>query len=412
LISIPALTLAALLVGPASPGPRPTPPANPHRERDRAVAALQARAERAAPGSPEGAEVAAALEEIAAAYLAEGQTGRASELLSEAYALDEENGLVLAELTLCYVRADDFDVARFYLRRAEERVARAPSEIFGVLGEVYFDLHRLDDAIFAWEEFIRFGGTDPRILAKLARARDELAVSRGQRSQTLDHFTIYADPGIGEDLVRAAGSDLERAYAEQAEAFHRTLPGRQVVVLYAGRSYFSLVSVPDWSSGLFDGKIRVSVDPGGTPPAALAGVLTHELAHAMLRGSSGERLPPWFHEGLAQWCEGRRIPVREIRAAVGRSPAVSLAGLDAALSGKLPRAAARASYAQALSLVEYLAAIRGSGVLGCLLEAVADRGAGFEEALSSEADVSGAELFAGWRRWAGLAPTSGARSGS
>ena len=405
-----SLGLVALLAAAASPGPRPTPPASAHR--DRAVAALQARAERAAPGSPEGAAVAAALEEIAAAYLAEGQTGRASELLSEAYALDEENGLVLAELTLCYVRAEDYDAARFYLRRAEERVPRAPPEIFGVLGEVYFHLHRLDDAIFAWEEFLRFGGTDPLVLAKLVRARDELAVSRGQRSQTLDHFTIYADPGIGEDLVRAAGSDLERAYAEQEESLHRTLPGRQVVVLYAGRAYFSLVSVPDWSSGLFDGKIRIAVDPGGTPPPALAGVLTHELAHALLRASSGDRLAPWFHEGLAQWCEGRRIPVREVRAAVGRSPAGSLAALDAALSGKLPRAAARASYAQALSLVEYLAAVRGVGVLGCLLETVADRGAGFGEALLSEADLSEAELFAGWRRWAGLVPTSGARSGS
>ena len=106
-----SLGLAALLAAAASPGPRPTPPASAHR--DRAVAALQARAERAAPGSPEGAAVAAALEEIAAAYLAEGQTGRASELLSEAYALDEENGLVLAELTLCYVRAEDYDAARF-----------------------------------------------------------------------------------------------------------------------------------------------------------------------------------------------------------------------------------------------------------------------------------------------------------
>jgi tetratricopeptide (TPR) repeat protein len=405
----PAFALVALVLA-VSSGPRAVPASGPAR--DRAVAALHGRAERATPGSAEAASVASGLEEIAAVYLAEGHTGRASELLSEAYALDEDNGLVLAELTLCYLRVEDFDAARFYLRRAEERVPRAPPEIYGVLGDVYFGLHRLDDAIVAWDEFVRLGGTDPGILARLARARDELAVSRGQRSETLDDFTIYADPGVGEDLVRAAGADLERAYAEQSEAFHRTLPGRQVVVLYSGRAFFSLVSVPDWSSGLFDGKIRISVDPGGTPPPALAGVLAHELAHAMLRRVSGDRLPAWFHEGLAQWSEGRRIPVREIRSAVGSAPARSLVALDGALSGRLARGAARAAYAQALSLVEYLVAVRGAGAIGCVLEAVAERGVGFGEALSSEADLSEAELFGDWRRWAGIGPTSGVRSGS
>ena len=41
-------------------------------------------------------------------------------------AIDEENGLALAGLTLCYVRAEDYENAHFYLRLAEERSSRAP----------------------------------------------------------------------------------------------------------------------------------------------------------------------------------------------------------------------------------------------------------------------------------------------
>ena len=93
------------------------PPPGPAR--DRAVAVLRSRADSARPGSSEAVRVAAEIERIGAACLAENDLARASELLSEAYTLDEDNGLVLAELTLCYLRAEDDASARFYLRRTE-----------------------------------------------------------------------------------------------------------------------------------------------------------------------------------------------------------------------------------------------------------------------------------------------------
>ncbi|HTR04889.1 MAG TPA: hypothetical protein VMN82_16995 [Thermoanaerobaculia bacterium] len=398
MIAARTLLPAALLLA-AQAGP--PPPVPPPEAREKAIAGLHARAAFAAPGSSQAARVAEELERIGAAYLAEGEIGRASELLSEAYALDDSNGLVLAELTLCHLRVADFDAARFYLRLAEERVNRAPPEIYATLGDAYFALHRLADAVSAWEEFLRFGGTDPVVMARLARAREELALSRGQRQLALERFAIFADAGVPEETLERAGSDLERLADRQAELLGRRLSGRQVVVLYAGHAYFALTSVPDWSSGLYDGKIRVSVEPGA-PAEALAAVLSHELAHALLRQACGDRAPAWFHEGLSQWCEGRRLPVSEVRAAVGPTPAVSLASLDRTFARRLSRAAARASYAQALSLVEYLIATRGAGTVACVLDRVGEGGLSFADALRAESGLSESELFAGWQRWSGV----------
>jgi tetratricopeptide (TPR) repeat protein len=396
------LALAALAYGAGAAGP-PDPAPAPGSARDRAVAALHARAAIVLPGTRDASRVAEELARIGAAYLAEGQIPRASELLSEAYALDEANGLILAELTLCYLRAEDFDSARFYLRLAESRASRAPPEIYGVLGEVYFRLHRLEDAVSAWEESVRLGGSDPALLARLASARAELTVSRGQNSTSSEHFTVFADAVVGDDLLRRATADLEAAYAAQSELFGLRLDsGRQVVVLYAGRSYFSLVSVPDWSGGLFDGKVRVSVEPDATLPEALAAVLAHELAHALVRRAAGDRTPAWFHEGLAQWCEGRRIPARDVATAVRDRPAESVEALDRSFAAPLGRAQARASYAGALSLVEYLIAFRGTGAVACVLARLAGDGGTFAEALRAETELSEGELFAGWKRWAGL----------
>jgi tetratricopeptide (TPR) repeat protein len=397
---IPAAGLAAAalaLAGQTAPVPRVAP----REARDKAIAALHARAAFALPGSKEASRVAEDLQRLGEAYLAEGETGRAAELLTEAYALDEENGLALAELTLCHLRTEDLDGARFYLRLAEERVSRAPPEIYAALGDAYLGLHRLDDAVFAWEEFLRFGGTDPALVARLSRARQELAVSRGQRQLSSEHFQIFADTGVADETVRQVGADLETAASSLGDSLGRRLPARQVVVLYSGRSYFSLVSVPEWSSGLYDGKIRVSVERGSSPEA-LSAVLIHELAHALVRQAGGDRAPAWFHEGVAQWCEGRRLPVREIRSVVNGSAAASPEALDRAFGQRLARSAARASYAQALSLVEYLVAERGTGALACLLASLSEEGRSFDEALLSEAGLSEGELFRAWKKWAGL----------
>ncbi len=394
-----ALLVAVLRLAPQAPAPA-VPPAGPAR--DRAIAALHERAAGAATGSTEAAGVSRELERVGAAYLEEGAVDRATELLAEAYALDEENGLVLAELTLCYVRAEDYENARFYLRRAEERVHRAPPEIYGVLGDAYFGLHRLDDAVSAWSEYVRLGGTDAEVLRRLARARDELAVSRGQRSLAFDHFTIFADAGVSQELLRAAGENLEGAYAAQAPLFGGRIAASQLVVLYSGRAYFSLVSVPDWVSGLYDGKIRVSVETEAIAPGSSRSVLSHELAHALIRSGSRDRAPAWFHEGLAQWCEGRRIPVREVAAAVGARPASSYGALESGFGRGAARAAVRATYAQALSLVEYLVATRGVGAITCVLARLAGDAESFDAALSEETGLSEKQLFEGWKKWAGV----------
>jgi tetratricopeptide (TPR) repeat protein len=391
-------TVSVLLAAVALAGQAALPPPTGGEDRERAVAALHRRAETVVPGTPDARKLAESFGIIGRLFLSEGETGRAIELLGEAYGLDEENGLTLAELTLAYVRAGDFDSARFYLQRAEPRATRAPPEIYGVLGEVYDAFHRLEDAVTAWSEFVRFGGQDPKLLARLARARDELAVTRGQRSIRLEHFVVFADPGVSDGVARLAGNALEAAYREQAAFLGARLLRPQVAVLYGGRAWFSLASVPDWVSGLYDGKIRVSVE--ADVPAALSGVLAHELAHALLRLSTHERAPAWLHEGLAQWLEGRRIPRRQIRSAAGARPAESLAELDARFHQTLDRAAAGASYAQSLAIVEYLAVFRGERALACLVAALGE-GASFPEALRAETGLTAEELSSGWRTWAG-----------
>jgi len=71
------------------------------------------------------------------------------------------------------------------------------------------------------------------------------------------------------------------------------------------------------------------------------------------------------------------------------------------LAADLDPQRARANYAEALGLVEYLIERRGEGSVFCL---VRDLGTGdaLADALRNEAQMTGAELVAGWKAWAGV----------
>jgi Peptidase MA superfamily len=372
------------------------------QDREARVAALQRRAASAVAGTPEARAVAEEMGRIGSELLAAGETGPALELLGEAYGLDEGNGRVLAELTLASVRAEDLDAARFYLERVGGGAEGAPPEVYRELGEELVRRQRLEDAALAWGEAARLSapGQDPATLTRLARLRDELAVSRGQRTRSTEHFQIFADPAVADEVVRKAAEGLEASYAAMALLLRTPLLPSQIVILYSGRDYFSLVSVPDWVAGIFDGKIRVSVDSGDGDGSASRAVLTHELAHAVLRRAAGDRAPGWLHEGFAQWSEGRRMPRRELASAVSAGSAPTAAALEASLRGPLDRRGARSRYAQALSLVEHLVEVRGDGALLCVVARLGE-GATMDEALMSETGWSEEELFASWKRWAG-----------
>jgi tetratricopeptide (TPR) repeat protein len=353
------------------------------------------------PGTAEARSVAAELGSIGRGYLEKGDAGRAVELFEEAYGWDEDNGLVLALLTLAYVRRGDFPFARFYLDLAEQRAPRAPPQAYEILGEVYYSLNRVDDAVRAWEHFQRIGGESPATLARLAKVRQELAIASGQRYLEGENFSLFWDPEITAAVVERIAERLVATYREQAEFFGMELPSTQIVILYAGRSYFSLVSVPDWVSGLFDGKIRVSLDPDGGPTDELSAVLAHELAHSFIRHASADGAPGWLHEGLAQWLEGKRIPVSEIREEFRARAPYSLTEMEGNLARRADRAAARANYVQALTLVEYLFERHGEGAVACLVRDLGE-GKTFLDALRAETGLTPEELFRRWKEWARL----------
>lgn len=81
-------------------------------------------------------------------------------------------------------------------------------------------------------------------------------------------------------------------------------PARTVnVKIYNERDFFSVSHLPRWAIGIFDGKVRLKVDDIQNAPNQVMDLLYHEYAHAVLAMNIKQRVPAWFHEGLAQMME-------------------------------------------------------------------------------------------------------------
>jgi hypothetical protein len=106
------------------------------------------------------------------------------------------------------------------------------------------------------------------------------------------------------------------------------------VILYTEKQFRDITRAPEWSGGLYDGRIRVPVAGASRAPAAFQDVLVHELTHAMVASLAPRGVPAWLHEGLAQHFEGSDVQAarRRLRAHGRRIPLDQLEGSFAGLT--------------------------------------------------------------------------------
>ncbi|MBX7244696.1 MAG: tetratricopeptide repeat protein [Candidatus Sumerlaeaceae bacterium] len=81
-------------------------------------------------------------------------------------------------------------------------------------------------------------------------------------------------------------------------------PARAVnVKVYNARDFFRISRLPEWAIGIFDGKLRLKVDDLQSAPSQVKDLLFHEYTHAVLAMNIKQKVPAWFHEGMAQMME-------------------------------------------------------------------------------------------------------------
>jgi tetratricopeptide (TPR) repeat protein len=313
-------------------------------------------------------DLAAALNSLGSLQYLNGDSAGARSTLQQALRIEPRNVAILVSCAVVQYRSGEY-------REAEETLSTAlqidPGNQFAhyLLGETYYAQDKTAMAINAWKETLQLG---PHTVAssRLRKAEEELGVHQQLGQLHSAHFILRydreaSDYRLGQEILYA----LERCYRRLSSELVSDPPSTITVILYLNQTYFDITRAPQWSGGLYDGRIRLPIKGLTSVTSEIEGVLVHELTHSFIDTLARNRCPSWLNEGIAQFMEGKTAGeyTKTLGQLQKRKGLPSLSELNQSFS-TLPEEAVSGAYLQALSAVEFLTARNGRQVLRNLLE--------------------------------------------
>ena len=266
--------------------------------------------------------------------------------------------------------------ARKFLQRAVELEPELKLASM-LLGEIAYRQGDLDLAIRTYEGALAHSPDDSEISMRLASWRKEAALHHSFEERRDDRFTVMFEGRAEERLAARATSVLDSAFRRIGKALGQYPSDPITVILYTQQQFRDVADVPQWSAGVYDGRIRVPVRGATQNLVQFDRVLTHELTHAVVTSLAPRGVPIWLHEGLAQYFSGADPDAAERRLRAW-GMFFPLADLQGSFSG-LNETEAVLAYDESLMAVRVLVERTGTG-LGLLLQDLGE-GQTFEQAV-------------------------------
>ena len=218
-----------------------------------------------------------------------------------------------------------------------------------------------------------------------------LCLTTGVSAQAPPALVIEAPPELAAARQRLNTYDL-RPLSSIVRLVGLDAPGPPITVVLAGDDSAVAKEVTPWTAGFALGDAGLIVLFPSRSPAyphdTLEDVLRHEVAHVLIaRAARGQRVPRWFHEGLAVAVErpwGLRDQSR-LATELVFGPRLTIREIDGLFAGS--ESAQSRGYSLAAAVVRDLMDEHGSAAPAAILRALAD-GRSFDNAVAQVAGRS------------------------
>lgn len=251
------------------------------------------------------------------------------------------------------------DAAQNELERARGIGGDSP-EILYYLAKIEYDAGNLAAALELLDKAVAIKADFAAAKGLAEKIKRELSVEKGMDKGYSSRFVISYDADMKSHLAGDILSALEDAYSNVGRDLSVFPTSRVTVILYTKKDYKSVTAGPDWSGGLYDGKIRLPIGGAQQLSDQLKSVLFHEYTHVVVQEITHGNCPTWLNEGLAE-LEGRTIyshPMIELGMAAKAGKLIPFSDLEGSFTG-LGTGAAAVAYQQSYSLVKFMVSSYG-----------------------------------------------------
>jgi tetratricopeptide (TPR) repeat protein len=248
-------------------------------------------------------------------------------------------------------------------------------------------LYRQGDNEQALEYYVEARDKDPTVeglAAMIDKIEREQKVEGSFAKRVSGDFAVSYEGSVNESAARDVLDILWHASREIGRELDAYPSEKLQVILYTRNQYNDVVTAPEWSGAIFDGKIRVPL-PGGelqdAQRARLRQTLYHEYAHAMVSVLAPDDKPPtWLNEGLACYFEMDRSARRErddndrrvLADLASRGELKTVEQLPATFTGISDARQAELAYRVSRNFVSWLAGRQGMSRARAVLVAIND----------------------------------------
>ena len=228
------------------------------------------------------------------------------------------------------------------------------SDVHYVTGEIYYARNELNKAIKHWE-IAQTHSPNKALHSKIVKAKKELKLDEKFSDKISCNFVLKYDQNdtYASELVLHS---LVNEYNKLAYDFGWYKNSEFTVILYSNEDFANILEVPSWAAAIYDGKIRIPFQYASFKIEELEFIIRHEITHALLHRISGNNVPAWLHEGIAQYKDGADdTAVREaLRNAVVNNTLISIKDLKMSFGRFKDNARVKVAYAESLGFIEYL----------------------------------------------------------
>jgi tetratricopeptide (TPR) repeat protein len=233
-------------------------------------------------------------------------------------------------------------------------------DVFFFLGKVYYDTGNLDAALDAWQKGLALDPGNEKLRSLVEKAGREASVEGRMKKETGSRFTITYDVATETRFADDIRDALETAYNRVGSDLDCYPEARIPVLLYTRKDFREVTAGPEWSGGIFDGKIRLPIGGLREITPQVRAVLHHEYTHVVVRELTKGNCPTWLNEGLAQFEEYKEFafPLTDLQKAVQQGRLLSAATLEGSFLS-LSAQQAVVAYRQSYAMVSYLISVYG-----------------------------------------------------